>query len=306
MPASSQGRWIDLQLRPAARLTWWGPAWALLCGTIASGGWELAGRDALRFGLALFLVDPVLGAVWGSLEALAAEIATPEAAPATDLRRAWPVRLLARLGRRLAGLWSPTGASLLLTVPVAVALSIVLGPAVSGLIFVCIPLAVLSLALFGPRSRVWALVRALLEVTLTWVVGYVLFRPGGMTLPALDLADPAWPVLLHWLRAHGPATLLALLFALTYFSVLRLSQGVQGAGGWGLFLPAQIGVALLLVGLRQPLFAAGILLLVTAQALFRPWLTRRGGIWFLRQTQFYVMAVMLVAALGLRWVGMQS
>lgn len=303
MPLAGQGRWIDLQLRPAPRLTWWGPAWALICGTIASGGWEPAGRDVLRIGLALFLVDPVLPALWGGLETLAGGAATSEAPFVHPLHLPWPARFLARLKRRLTDLGSPTGTSLLLLLLLTAALSAALGPAVWSLSLLAVLLAFVSLALAGSRSQIWAFVRALLEVAGAWVVGYVLFHPGDVTLPAWHMGDPVWPALFDGLRAHGLATLPALLFALAYFSVLQVSRGAQAAAGWGLFLLAQLGVGVILIGLHQPLFAAGILLLVAIQTLFRPWLRRSGGVWFLQQTQFYVMAIMLLTALGLRWVG---
>jgi len=257
----------------------------------------------LRIGLALFLVDPVLPALWGGLETLAGGATTSGTPFAHPLHLPWPARLLARLKRHLTDLRSPTGISLLLLLLLTAALSAALGPAISGLSLLAVLLAFVSLALAGSRSQIWLFVRALLEVAGAWVAGYILFHPGGVALPAWPMGDPVWPVLFAGLRAHGPATLPALLFALAYFSVLQVSPGAQATAGWRLFLPAQLGVGVILISLHQFLFAAGVLLLVATQTLFRPWLRPSGGVWFLQQTQFYVMAVMLVTALGLRWVG---
>ncbi len=299
MPPSAQGRWIELQLRPAARLTWWGPAWALICGTIASGGWQPSGRDLLRIGLALLLVDPVLGAVWDGLEALADDLHRPLSS-APDPPVPQPFRGLIRPGRRLARVVSVTATSLLLTLLLVAVLAILLGRAASWLILGAVLLAIAMVMLVGSHSLLWALMRALLEVGLAWVLALVLFRPGGLPPPAGALADLTRPVTLEWLRAHGPQLAPAILCSLTYFSVLRLSHGATRTAGWSLFLPAQAALAVPLILLQRPLLAAGILLLVAAQALFRPWLGRRGGAWFLHHTQFYVMAVMLLTAVGLR------
>jgi hypothetical protein len=213
------------------------------------------------------------------------------------------LQVLTRLGRRFARLGSATTASLLLTLLLVTMLAVLLGRAVSWLILVAVLLAILVVMLAGPRSRLWALTRALLEVGLAWVVALLLFWPGSLPLPADAIGELTWPILRDWLGAYGPLLSPAFFCSLAYLSVLCLSHGLTRAAGWSLFLPAQVALAVLLILLERPLFAAGVLILVAAQALFRPWLGRRGGAWFLRQTQFYVMAVMLLTAVGLRTAG---
>jgi len=210
---------------------------------------------------------------------------------------------LIQLGGHLAQLACATSASLLLVLLLVAVLAILLGHAASWLILGAVLFAIFVVLSAGPHSRAWTLTRALLEVGLAWMLALLLFRPGGLSLPTEAITDFTWPALLGWLRAYGPELAPAFLCSLAYLSVVRLSHGFTRAVGWAFFLPTQVGLAVLLILLKRPLFAAGVLLLVAAQALFRPWLRRRGGAWFLRQTQFYVMAVMLLTAVGLRTGG---
>ncbi len=60
------GRLIALDVRPTRTLTLLGPAWAAICGAIASGGLTLRGQTLLTLILIVMLCDAFLGA-WRSL-----------------------------------------------------------------------------------------------------------------------------------------------------------------------------------------------------------------------------------------------
>src|SRR5712692_6596289 len=60
------GRLIALDIRPTRALTFLGPAWATLCGAIASGGLTLRGQTLLTLTFCFLLSDALLGA-WRSL-----------------------------------------------------------------------------------------------------------------------------------------------------------------------------------------------------------------------------------------------
>ncbi len=60
------GRWMAIDFRPTRPLTILGPAWATLCGAIASGGLNWRGQSVLFFILSFILCDALLGA-WRAL-----------------------------------------------------------------------------------------------------------------------------------------------------------------------------------------------------------------------------------------------
>lgn len=60
------GRWIALDVRPTRPLTWIGPSWAVICGSLASGGLAFKGQTVLFLIVALLLCDALFGA-WRAL-----------------------------------------------------------------------------------------------------------------------------------------------------------------------------------------------------------------------------------------------
>ena len=60
----AEGRLLTLQVRSAGTRTWLGPAWAVLCGAVASGGLELHWQTLVGLLFVVLLADVFLGTVW--------------------------------------------------------------------------------------------------------------------------------------------------------------------------------------------------------------------------------------------------
>ena len=58
------GPLMKLEVRVSRPLTWLGPAWAALCGAVASGWLTLSGENLLFLLIALFLADALWGTLW--------------------------------------------------------------------------------------------------------------------------------------------------------------------------------------------------------------------------------------------------
>ena len=133
------GPLMKLEVRVDRPLTWLGPAWAALCGAVASGWLTLSGQNLLVLIIALFLAD----ALWGTLWHLIAErdwfvssncpsqaqefnlTVLPYTAPGSPSH--W-------LGRRLAwwrtAFWPRMGSALLglvVALPLTLVLAVILG-----------------------------------------------------------------------------------------------------------------------------------------------------------------------------------
>ena len=123
---------------------------------------------------------------------------------------------------------------------------------------------------------------------------------GLFPLAAVALLYAGLPWLAGFLavaRFRWHALLLALLFSLAVWGVLRVARGMVG-GPW--LLGAQAGVAVLLVILGQPLPAGGIMILAFGQ--FLSSLTLRFGgepAAVARRTWPWLLAAMLLAALAI-------
>jgi hypothetical protein len=284
-------------MRPAHRLIGWGPAWAAGCGALASGGLQATLADLAGLILVLFIADPLLGAIWDGVEALAAPAA---AGPAVSS----PSRAT-RLRARLA---TPTTARLALGLALALVLAGLTGRDVLAVVAIGLTVAGAIVVAFGSRSAVWTLARAGLEVGLAWSLGYVGFYPASLRPPAglaldwraldtlRDSVAVAWPAAVGWLAPHAPALAFVGLFSLAYFNAWRLHTGATVRLGLGNL--SLLAAAAVLVAAGQPLAATTIGVLTFGQAVFQPWRAVGGSDWFLGRAQFYVMGCMLVAAVG--------
>ena len=58
------GPLMKLEVRMTRPLTWLGPAWAALCGALASGWLTLSGQNLLFLLIVLFLADALWGTLW--------------------------------------------------------------------------------------------------------------------------------------------------------------------------------------------------------------------------------------------------
>ncbi|MFQ6058520.1 MAG: hypothetical protein ACE5MB_06560 [Anaerolineae bacterium] len=310
------GRLLSLQVQPAQRVTWLGAAWAALCGAVASGKLTLSGQNLLSLGLALFLADPLLGAVWSALATLSrsagssrGEVHSSEASvqlpplPYTQPGSAsegFFARLNASLTWWRAELWPRAGGALVGLVvasALALAMGVILGPWVALLVSAALVFPLLA-ALFGHRPLRGPLPRALLEMGLAWLLGYAAFQDLSFVRGEDVLASPLWASVLAWLGLHREPLLLAGLYTAVYYACLTL----EGRGGLAqplaLLNGAQLAVAVILVVIRQPVLAGLVGMLLISQALFQPLLRRQGPHWYLQRTQFFLMGAMLAAALG--------
>ncbi len=290
------GRQIALDLRPAQPLTWIGPAWATVCGAIASGGLGFSGDTLVRILVAVILADPVLGA-WRL-----AWVKTNWRAPLSIWRptptRSWTLLPYARLDSPAArlsrwisnrgkfwrsALWPELGqplSTLVVSGLIALTIALVLGPTNFQLrptpFFITIAamaLGPIEAELGAEGAGKWA--RALAEVTLAWLIGHSTF------------AELTWE-----------SGLLALFFAFTYRGLLSLPT----ARNYACVIAnlSQLVVAGVLAA-RGAIVNAGLVGIgLIAQLLWQA--ATRGGEGgesaYLQRIQWFMLAAMLVAAAG--------
>ncbi len=282
------GRRIALELRPDQPLTWIGPAWATICGGLASGAFGLSGETLLRIAIAVILTDPILGA-WR-----AAWVNTDWRAPLRVWHptptRSWTLVPYARLDSPAArlsqwissrgkfwngALWPEVGkalSALVVSGLVAMTIALVLGSPAFIVTTLALLLAPLETELGTHGAGAWA--RALSEVGIAWLIGNAAF------------AAPTWE-----------SVLLALFFAAAYRGLLSLSTARERAFAFGNI--AQLAVMVLLVS-RGALVQAGIIGIgLIAQVLWQAAARRLDqDQTYLPRVQWFILAAMLVAALG--------
>jgi len=287
-PAS--GGLIRLQARFAHPLTWLGPAWAVLCGVVASGdsGWR--GDDWLRLALLILLVDGGWGTLWAALAAtnwatplrrwsnwrFGEPVATPPyTLPGSPGHRAsrWLGQLRACWRDVLWPACGPALSAIGVALPVTAVLSALLGAELVLLSVAALAVMQLGLAWEAGRGTVAPGWDGVVAVALPWLAGHVAFGPLSV-------------------RSAG----LALAFTLAWGAAWR----ADSAWGRRLGIGTQLLAAALLVVLHYPLAAAGQVLLLVPQLALLPWM-RRGqpASWYVRHTRPWLMAAMLVAAWAL-------
>lgn len=287
------GPMMKLEVRVTRPLTWLGPAWAALCGAMASGWLTLSGQNLLFLLIALFLAD----ALWSTLWHLIAErdwfvssnwpsqtqepnlTALPYTAPGSPSHR-----IFNRLGRKLAWwravFWprqGPAFVGLVVALPLTLILAIILGQRV--IILTSAVLAIMMLALLRARRHGAPplSLRAILEMGFAWLAGHIAFGP--LTL---------------W------SFLLAAFYTVAYHSCLKLARN-SGRPSLVLLKVSQAAVIVLLIFLRQPIVAGVVGLLLLPQMLLQPFLGQgQVELWYLRHTRPFLMAGMLLAALAIR------
>lgn len=299
------GRWMALKLRPTRPLTFIGPAWAALCGAIASGGLTLRGQSVLFFILSLLLCDTVLGGwrvQWAESEwrrRVRRPGKTADATPKHGRRRAllravgkdpaeedsagldprvvrtaqWVLRQIAR-GRDLMLLFFNIEFA-----PIAIAGVLALSiAAVLGLTTVILVVVAMALALIESELRLGlsAWLRAFGEITLSWLIAQSAFG------------------LFSWLSLG-----VALLFTLVYRALLGLAMGRNGR--WVLLGNlAQVVVAIFLIAADAGIGAGIVLLALLAQILWQArYNADHDGAYYARQVQTYVLVTMIIAAFAL-------
>ncbi len=285
----SLGRRIALELRPAQPITWIGPVWATLCGGLASGALTLSGETVVRLAIAVILADPILGA-WR-----AAWVYTDWRAPLNVWRptptRSWMLLPYARLNSPAARLsqWISSRAkfwrsalmpqvgnalsALAVSGLIALTVALVLGTATFFICIFALAAAPLEAELGTQRMGKWA--RALGEIGFAWLIGHATF------------ATPTWE-----------SVLLALFFACVYRGLLSVVSSREV--GFAIANVSQVVIAVILVA-RGALVNGGFVAMgLIGQSLWQAAARRVDGLDpnYFPRVQWFVLAAMLVAALG--------
>lgn len=266
------GRILQLRLYPIRPLWSLGAGWAAVCGGLAVAGLSLSPESWLRLLLAWLLVDPLLGMVWdvgvgNTLSPTRRGVWRQLLCPSLPAE-AGPVRLLPYTQRnspshRLAGylarrrhwwrvtFWPQAGhefSTLVAALGVALLVGAVLSRNVLALVMLSVALSWLTaLSPAGDRAETspdqpgdrqgWTgLWRALGEFTIPWLIGAAL------------LGGPSWAV-----------AVLGGCFGITYFGFIRSVLNFRLIGA------SQAAAALLLTGLRHPLAAGAVAILLMPQ-----------------------------------------
>jgi hypothetical protein len=291
------GRRITLELRPAAPVTWLGPAFATFCGGIASGAFTLSGESLLRLVIAIILTDPILGA-WR-----AAWVNTDWRAPLSVWKptptRSWMLLPYARLDSPAArlsqwissrtkfwnsALWPQVGqalSALVVSGLIALTVALVLGTTTFFITMLALAFAPLETELGAQGAGKWA--RALGEIAFAWLIGHAAF------------ATPTWE-----------SVLLALFFAFAYRGLLSVvPKGLAAVAssrelGFAIANLSQVAVAIILVA-RAAIIPAGFVGIgLIAQNLWQM-AARHADDYastYLPRIQWFLLAAMLAAALG--------
>jgi hypothetical protein len=279
------GQLIRLQIPIRARTLWLSPAWAVVCGIIASGAFAWTGRDVLIATLALVVVDGAWATAWWGLVDTdwRSLFATWDAFDVSHVEATWGATgsSAARSQRGFARLrlwWQTIGKehagspllSALFAVVLAFLLSAVIGGAAIGLTLAALALTQIGL-LLSVHGRAVNWLEGLIDVGLAWLLGHVAF--GQLTLIS---------------------ALTALIFSFSYAAMLDVAQSGVHQRRW---LIPQLIMVLVLVLLQQPIAALALFVMLIAQASLA---TVLHGLDFARTAQIWLMLSMLIAALGIR------
>ena len=279
------GQFIRLQIPVRTRTLWLSPAWAVVCGIIASNAFAWNGRNVLVAALAVVLADGAWATVWWGLvetdwpnllagwHSISVERGEPSFAsrgsPAhrsqywlAHLRAWWKTVAKPQAGTPvLSALFSAILALLLSAVIGWQALTLSLGA-----------LALIELGVIARvRERRTALAQGFLDVGLAWMLGNAVFSQLSVL-----------------------SALTALIFSFAYAGALDLVHGRPVTWRW--LLPQLIMVVVLTL-IQQPLAALAFIAVLIAQVLLA---TVLHGAAFARAAQFWLMLAMLIAALGIR------
>lgn len=280
------GHFLRIQIPARSRVLWLSPAWAVICGVVASSAFVWTGRDVLIALLAVLLADGAWATVWWSLVETdwpqligrwllvsPAQIDQPLAQPDSPADRAqrWTARWRAWWR---SVLWPEAGTpilSALVSSALAVVVAAVIGWPALTLSLGALALIQIGVLLEHRHGRASHVARGALDVGLAWALGHAAF--GALTPVSIGLAA---------------------LFAIAYGSSIDLARGGQQRRGW--LLPQVIAV-LILVLIQQPLAAFAATSLLIAQALLA---TVQRGLPFAQAAQGWLLLAMLVAALAIR------
>jgi hypothetical protein len=279
------GQLLRFEIPARSRTLWLSPAWAVLCGLVASSAFVWTGRDLLIAALAVIIVDGAWATQWwGFVETdwrqLFADwhaIPVERSESSLALRDSPADRSQHNLSR-LRVWWDAGGReqggtpffSAVAALMLGVLLSVVVGGSALALTLAAFAVTQIALILrVHGRSINW--LHGFVAIGLPWLLGHVAF--GEIT---------------------GLSALAAVVFSFAYAAMLDLAQGAAAARRW---LVAQLVLVIVLIALQQPIAAVALISLLAAQALLA---TVLHTLDFARSAQWWLMLAMLVVALGIR------
>lgn len=288
---------FDLRLHLGQRRLWVGPALASLCGALATGLVGLNSASAVSLVLLLFLVDPLLGAVWTFL-------ASPNNLPLTALAeqddptlrlRALPYTVPGSLGDRahrwLNRLVSETGFAAVVSaiggkVLFAAGIAVVLGPGVALVVAAAFGWVVFWTRVAGRPHSAGA--RAVYALGLPWLLGYATFLSGSLMPLAPQIPSPVPSFLSSgWILPALPAVA----YTIVWWSLWR-EESLTAANLIQLLLVA------LLFARKEPFLAVVVAFALIFQMALQPHRSTRGHAWYLRHSQWFLLLSMVTVALG--------
>ncbi len=279
------GQLLHFEVPARSRTLWLSPAWAVLCGLVASSAFVWTGRDVLIAALVVVIADGAWATQWWGLvetdwRQLFANwnaIAVERSESSLALRGSPADRSQHNLSR-LRVWWQAggreQGGTPLFSALAALALGVLLSAVVGGqaLALTLAAFAVTQIALIlrlHGRAIDW--LHGFVAIGLPWLLGHVAF--GEIT----------------WLSA-----LAAVVFSFAYAAMLVLAQGGSATRRW---LLAQLVLVIVLIVLQEPIAAVALISLLAAQSLLATVLHHLD---FARSAQWWLMLAMLVVALGIR------
>lgn len=292
-PQVVEGRVFTLDVKDTGSSVWLGPAWAVLCGAVASSGLALDGQSLVTLLLAMILADSVLGSVWrlasgGRSPWLRKAIGKPAARLRGSRARRLLVYLKGRPRHWRAAVWPRAGTSMLglgFLLLLALAIAAGLGGAALLLTIGALGVAIWRQALSSREGTLAGALESCYLAGLPWLIGWAAlgsFEWGRSELMPLAQA-------LAWAAAY----------ALT-FHAYRMLGGQRLSTGANLLVAAQLAVVALLIVARQPILAGAVALLLLTQLMLQSALLKVGeGAWYLRRVQVFTMLAMLVAAVAM-------
>lgn len=287
----TQAGLLRVCMRPAGLLGWVVPAWAALCGAVASKGLIWQGpTHLLKLGLAVLLVDAGWGTLWAALSQ------TDWRGP-LDTWRHWQntahivvlpytssdapgARLATWIGQLVSwwreSLWPTCGAAvqaILAGAFVTWAITLWLGAEIVLLSVAALAFMQLGVLWTRENTRDSSGWDAVIAVFLPWLCGHVVFAPLS--------ASSAW---------------IALCLSVAYAAQPK----VRSSAGYGVFVAAHLAAAALLIAISQPLAAVSVVLSLLPQLMLVPCMER--GLSpnrFLRFSRPWFLLATLAAALAL-------
>lgn len=288
-----EGRVFSLSVRDAGSRVRLGPAWAVLCGAVASGRLALDWRSLVSLLLAVILADAILGSVWGLASGgrrpwLGKAIGRWRRQRRESRVRAFLEYVRGRPGHWRAQVWARAGTSVLglwFLVLLAVVIAAALGGAALLLTMGALAVGVWRQALISREGALSAALESCYLAGLPWLIGWA-------ALGTLDLASSE-------LVPLAQALVWAAGYALT-FHAYGLVGGRGLPTGANLLVIAQVAVVASLILVRQPLLAGGVALLLLPQVILQPALLEADeGVLYLQRVQVFTMLGMLLAAVAL-------